>query len=111
MSESTTEVAEAMIDPVTAEIIDQQELAEMLLAQAQEQGVSLVGPGGPLNQLTKKVLETVQEAELTEIGPVESEVPEGPGGVLRPGHRAQVQTPPGRDRPDSALTVRPGVDH
>lgn len=49
MSESTTEVAEAMIDPVTAEIIDQQELAEMLLAQAQEQGVSLVGPGGPLN--------------------------------------------------------------
>jgi hypothetical protein len=45
-----------MIDPVTGEIIDQKELAERLLAQAKEQGVSLVGPGGLLNQLTKNVL-------------------------------------------------------
>jgi putative transposase len=45
-----------MIDPVTGEIIE--ELAERLLAQAKEQGVSLVGPGGLLNQLTKNVLET-----------------------------------------------------
>jgi len=37
---------------VTGEIIDQKELAERLLAQAKEQGVSLVGPGGLLNQLT-----------------------------------------------------------
>lgn len=35
---------DAMIDPVTGEIIDQKELAERLLAQAKEQGVSLVGP-------------------------------------------------------------------
>ena len=52
MSESTTEMAGVMIDPVTGEIIDQKELAERLLAQAKEQGVSLVGPGGLLNQLT-----------------------------------------------------------
>ena len=57
---------ELMIDPVTGEIIDQKDLAERLLAQAKEQGVSLVGPGGLLSQLTKNVLETVLNAELTE---------------------------------------------
>jgi len=54
--ETTTDVAmigDEMIDPVTGEIIDQKGLAEQLLAQAKEQGVSLVGPGGLLNQLTK----------------------------------------------------------
>lgn len=57
---------ELMIDPVTGEIIDQKDLAERLLAQAKEQGVSLVGPGGLLSQLTKNVLETALNAELTE---------------------------------------------
>jgi putative transposase len=71
----TTEATEAMIDPVTGEIIDQKELAEKL-AQAKEQGVSLVGPGGLLNQLTKNVLETALEAELTEhLGHEHGEVP------------------------------------
>lgn len=55
-----------MIDPVTGEIIDQQQIAEQLLAQAKEQGVSLVGPGGLLGGLTKTVLETALEAEMTE---------------------------------------------
>ncbi|MFK0005408.1 IS256 family transposase [Paenarthrobacter sp. NPDC090520] len=100
-----------MIDPVTGEIIDQKELAERLLAQAREQGVSLVGPGGLLNQLTKNVLETALEAELTEhlghehgqkplaanirngtrsktvlteIGPVEIEVPRDRDGSFEP---------------------------
>ena len=60
-----TDVIE-MIDPVTGEIIDQQQIAAQLLAQAKEQGVSLVGPGGLLGNLTKTVLETALEAELTE---------------------------------------------
>jgi putative transposase len=55
-----------MIEPVTGEIIDQKELAERLLTQAKEQGVSRVGPGGLLNQLTRNVLETALEADLTE---------------------------------------------
>jgi hypothetical protein len=38
-----------MIDPVTGEIIDQKELAERLLAQAKEQGVSLVLAAVPGN--------------------------------------------------------------
>lgn len=64
----TTDVVidDEMIDPVTGEIIDQKELAERLLAQAKEQGVSLTGPGGLLSQLTKNVLETALEAELIE---------------------------------------------
>ena len=110
MSESTTEMTGVMIDPVTGEIIDQKELAERLLAQAREQGVSLVGPGGLLNQLTRNVLETALEAELTEhlghehgqtpiaanmrngtrstvlteIGPVEIEVPRDRDGSFEP---------------------------
>ena len=43
MSESTTEIAGVMIDPVTGEIIDRKELAERLLVQAKEQGE----PGRP----------------------------------------------------------------
>jgi transposase-like protein len=66
VADTTGMLDDEMIDPVTGEIIDQKGLAEQLLAQAKEQGVSLVGPGGLLNQLTKNVLETALEAELTE---------------------------------------------
>ncbi|MFF8860389.1 IS256 family transposase [Streptomyces althioticus] len=46
--------------------VDQKQLAEQLLAQAKEQGVELMGPNGLLNQLTKNVLETALDAEMTE---------------------------------------------
>ena len=49
-----------------ATVVDQQQLAEQLLAQAKELGVELIGPNGLLNQLTKQVLETALEAEMTE---------------------------------------------
>lgn len=105
-----TETAE-MIDPMTGEIIDQKELAEALLEQAREQGVSLLGPGGLLAGLTKNVLETALEAELTEhlghvrhgaaehgnvrngtrtktvfteVGPVEIDVPRDREGSFKP---------------------------
>jgi hypothetical protein len=84
--------------------LDEQSVAEQLVAQAREKGIELVGPDGLLSQLTKRVLETALEAEmtdhlgydkhdpmgrnrgnsrngvrsktvLTEIGPVEIEVP------------------------------------
>jgi transposase-like protein len=84
--------------------IEEQSVAEQLVAQARERGIELVGPNGLLSQLTKRVLETALEAEmsdhlgydkhhptgrnhgnsrnglraktvLTEIGPVEIEVP------------------------------------
>lgn len=110
MSEDTTvescagDLPEEMIDPVTGVIIDQNKLAEQLLAEAKEQNIDLVGPDGLLGGLTKTVLETALDAEmsehlgydkheavgrdgansrngtrsktvLTEIGPVEVEVP------------------------------------
>jgi transposase-like protein len=111
VNDFTTKATEAMIDPVPGEIIDQKEIADRLLAQAKEQGVSLVGPGGLLNQLTRSVLETALEAELTEhlghehgqtpmaenmrngtrvktvlteIGPVEIEVPRDRDGSFEP---------------------------
>ena len=43
-----------------------EEVARDLLARARREGVSLVGPGGLLAGLTKTVLETALEAELTE---------------------------------------------
>ena len=98
---------------VMAEEIDQSELARRLLAQAKEQGIELVGPGGLLNQLTGSVLETALEEEmtehlgydkhdaagrgsgnsrngtraktvLTEIGPVQIEVPRDTDGSFDP---------------------------
>jgi transposase-like protein len=51
---------------MTADIVDQKQLAEQLLQQAEEQNIELVGPGGLLNQLTKNVLETALDAEMAE---------------------------------------------
>jgi Transposase, Mutator family len=93
--------------------MDQQELAQQLLAQAREQGIDLVGPDGLLNRLTKNVLETALDAEmdehlgyekhdvsgrgsgnsrngtrtktvLTEIGPVEIDVARDTGSTFDP---------------------------
>ncbi len=46
--------------------IDQQQLAQQLIEQARADGVNLVGPGGLLARLTKTVLETAPEAEMSE---------------------------------------------
>jgi putative transposase len=51
--------------PMATEL-DHRQLAEQLLAQAKKQGVELVGPNGLLNELTKDVLETALDAEMTE---------------------------------------------
>ncbi len=90
-----------------------QQLAAELFARAKAEGVSLGGPGGLLSGLTKTVLEASLEAELsehlgyephdpagynsgnsrngtrtktvlTEIGPVESEVPRDRAGSFEP---------------------------
>src|SRR5215213_8795413 len=105
MTDPINDVAAKAAAPEPAEPeIDAQTVAEQLLAQAQARGIELVGPNGLLSQLTKRVLETALEAEmsdhlgyakhdpagrnhgnsrngvrsktvLTEIGPVEIEVP------------------------------------
>jgi transposase-like protein len=89
VSDTTEQYVDQMIDPVTGEIINQKELAEQLLAQAKEQGVSLVGPGGLLSGLTKQVLESALEAELTEhLGHEHGETPSGSN--IRNGTRSKT---------------------
>src|SRR5690242_338750 len=62
----------ATLDGVTSKKKDkpeptaEQKLAEELVARAREQGVSLTGPDGLLKQLTKTVLETALNQEMTE---------------------------------------------
>ena len=102
-----------MIGSMTGDIVDQKQLAEQLLEQAKEQNIELVGAGGLLGELTKNVLETALDAEmsehlgyekhdpagrnsgnsrngtraktvLTEIGPVEIEVPRDTESTFEP---------------------------
>ena len=90
-----------------------QELAEQLVEQARAEGVDLVGPGGLLGDLTKRVLEAGLEAEMsghlgydkhdpsgrnsgnsrngtraktviTDVGPVELDVPRDRDGSFEP---------------------------
>src|ERR1700761_1073398 len=44
----------------------EQRAAEELVARAREQGMSLTGPDGLLKQLTRQVLETALDQEMTE---------------------------------------------
>jgi transposase-like protein len=53
------------IEPMAAQI-DQQRLAQELVEQARAEGVDLAGQGGLLTRLTKSVLETALESEMTE---------------------------------------------
>jgi putative transposase len=46
--------------------IDQQQLAQDLVDRGPRDGVQLIGPGGLLTGLTKTVLETALEAEMSE---------------------------------------------
>ena len=100
------------IEPMAAQI-DQQQLAEELVARARADGVQLIGEGGLLTGLTKSVLECALEEEisdhlgydkhdpagrnggdsrngrrektvLTEIGPVTIEVPRDRDGSFEP---------------------------
>jgi transposase-like protein len=101
------------IEPMVLDEDDRQALAHRLVDQAREQGVDLVGPGGLLAGLTKQVLEAALEEEisdhlgydkhdpagrngensrngtrpktvLTEVGPVEVDVPRDRDGSFEP---------------------------
>jgi putative transposase len=104
--------------PPMADEVDPQQLAEQLLAQAKAQGVDLVGPNGLLNQLTKNVLETALEAEMSEhLGYDKHDVAGRTGGNSRNGTRVktvlteigpvQIEVP--RDTADRAQAPAPPV--
>jgi transposase-like protein len=61
------------------------------LAQAKEQEVELVGPNGLLNQMTKNVLDTALDAEMTEHLGYDKHDPGGRGcGNSRNGTRVKT---------------------
>src|SRR6188474_490297 len=65
--------------------------ARELVRQAKEQGLSLTGPDGLLKQLTKTVLETALNEEMTEHLGYEKHDPAGAGtGNIRNGTRAKT---------------------
>jgi putative transposase len=82
---------EEMIGSMTTDIVDQKQLAEQLLEQAKEQNIELVGPDGLLGQLTKNVLETALDAEMSEHLGYEKHDPAGRNsGNSRNGTRAKT---------------------
>src|SRR4051812_21074377 len=72
----TTAVTAASSEGSSDEVV-----AQDLLARARREGVSLVGPGGLLAGLTKTVLETALEAELTDHLGYEKHDPVGRNGA------------------------------
>src|SRR5882757_7115784 len=74
-----------------AEQSAEQQAAAELVRLAQEQGLSLTGPDGLLKQLTKTVLETALNEEMTEHLGYEKHDPAGAGsGNIRNGSRSKV---------------------
>jgi transposase-like protein len=68
--------------------IDRQKLAQQLVEQARAEGLELIGAGGLLTGLTKTVLETALEAELSEHLGYDRHDPAGRNGEnSRNGHR------------------------
>ena len=84
------------LDDVTArkkrpEPSAEQRAAEELVRRAREQGLSLTGPDGLLKQLTKTVLETALNEELTEhLGHEKHGPADGETGNIRNGTRAKT---------------------
>lgn len=74
-----------------AEQSEEQKAAVELVRVAQEQGLSLTGPDGLLKQLTKTVLETALNEEMTEhLGYEKHDPPETGSGNIRNGTRTKT---------------------
>ena len=83
LTRRTWRLAEGLIltetlDPVAKQTTDTDELSQQLLEQAKTEGVELIGPDWLPNQLTKNVLETALEAEMTEHLGYDKHDPAGP---------------------------------
>ncbi|MFG2020801.1 IS256 family transposase [Actinomadura geliboluensis] len=92
--EASTEAVVAESDKPAPDVagIDQ-ELVGRLVAQAREQGLDLTGEGGLLQQLTKRVLESALEGEITDhLGRDRHERAGEGGGNVRNGHRSKTVT-------------------
>ena len=129
--------AEVVAEPSQEELA----IARELVRSARARGVAMTGPGGMLKALTKTVLETALDEEMTDhlgydkhdpggrgsgnsrngtrsktvltdnVGPMDDRRAPGPGQHLQPGDRGEATTPPGRGGHDRAVVGRQGADH
>ena len=85
------EAAAAAIAVPDSREVDELEVARELVRQAREAGVSLTGPGGLLKAMTKTVIETALDEELSEHLGYDRHDPAGYGsGNSRNGTRAKT---------------------
>jgi putative transposase len=106
-------MARRRVGPVSDQTVADEELAQQLVDRARAEGVKLTGPGGLLGDLTKRVLEAGLEGEMdghlgyqkhavegrdggnsrngtrtktviTDVGPVDIEVPRDRDGTFEP---------------------------
>jgi putative transposase len=66
MTDTISDVAATEQQEPAAPVIDEQGVAEQLVAQARAKGIELVGPDGLLTSLTKRVFEAALEEEMSE---------------------------------------------
>jgi transposase-like protein len=79
------------IEPVMLDEDEKQALAQRLVEQARAEGVDLIGPGGLLSGLTKQVLEAALEGEIAEHLGYDKHDPTGRnGGNSRNGTRSKT---------------------
>jgi transposase-like protein len=85
--ENGSEVGSAPVEPVSTE----QRIAEQLMEQARADGVKLVGPGGLLAGVTRRILETALETEMSQHLGWDKGDPAGRGAPnARNGHSAKT---------------------
>ena len=79
-----------LADPESAKVVDDQ-LIEELVGRAQAEGLQLTGEGGLLQQLTKRLLESALEGEVTDHLGYDRHDPAGKnGGNSRNGTRSKT---------------------
>src|SRR5512132_1722328 len=114
MAETTTQTPQTSGSAATERDAVDEQLAAQLVEQARSEGISLVGPDGLLQRVTKRVLESALEGELVDHLGYEHGDPAGRnGGNSRNGSRPKtvltevgpVELAVPRDR-DSSFTPR-----
>jgi putative transposase len=91
MTDTTTQTPQTQGSTVAGTDAVDEQLAAQLVAQARSQGISLVGPDGLLQRMTKLVLEGALEGELTDhLGYAHGDPAGRNGGNSRNGTRAKT---------------------
>jgi putative transposase len=87
----TTEMIVGQEAAATAGVVTDEQLIAMLVDRARGEGLKLTGEGGLLQQLTKRVLESALEGEITDHVGYDKHDPAGKGsGNSRNGTRART---------------------